>query len=247
MERFDKMLEDLRNSSGEMKSNLHLLDEIVPFEEQMKYFNYSKSLQSNKDLGLDKHYLIARLFTPDVDVEDKRYYLSTLAGMVDVVAYRAIETYHSSPPEAELANWSALALIESRILLNSELSGEKQFYLSTGLGGKENKLRFLVVIASRNRDLFTDYQRETMLHELQFSFDQNNIDVEQIEVNENYVKLFILSDLDHNPRQVVESAVRECNELGNFIDPKFIVTNIKLIDDTEIRELLKKPIVEKEE
>ncbi|MFV0468701.1 MAG: hypothetical protein ACK5MK_07230 [Dysgonomonas sp.] len=241
MDNFDDILNQLRDSSGDLKANMHMLNEIVPVEEQIKYFQYSKRIQSDKTKDVfDKHFLIARLFTPEVDVEDKRYYLTCLAGLIDIAAYRAIETYHKSPLESELANWSALALVESRILLDSELSGEKQFFVSTGLGGRDGKLRFFSVLASKDRMDFTEFQSEMILRELQFSFECNKIEMEKIEVKNNYVKMFILCDLNHNARKAIENVVKECNELGEFLDTKFIITNIKYIEDHEIENLLNK-------
>ncbi len=241
MKEFEKMLNQLRDSSGELKANMHLLNEIVPVEEQMKYFEYSKYVQSNKEnTGLDRNYLIAKLFTPEVGVEDRRYYLSALAGIVDVAAYRAIETYHSSPLEPELANWSAMALTESKILLDADLSGEKQFFVSTGLGGKQGKLRYFSVIASADRSDFNDFQKETLLRELQFAFKTHNIVVETIEPKTNYIKMFLLCGLNQDGHICIENTIKECNEMGHFVDDQFLLTNVKEIEDSEIEELLKK-------
>jgi len=241
MEKFDKMLDQLRDSSGELKENMHMLNEIVPVEEQMKYFQYSKYIQTNKEKdSLDRNYLIARLFTPEVELEDKRYYLSVLAGIVDVAAYRAIETYHKSPLEAELTYWSALALAESKILLDAELSGEKQYFVSTGLGGKAKKLRYFTVIASANREDYTEFQKETLLRELRFQFEQNDIDIEDLQIKGNYIKMLLLCGLSHDAKMCVEKAIDEANEFGDYIDHRFILTNVKQIDDDEIERLLSK-------
>ncbi len=241
MEKFDKMLNQLRDSSGELKDNMHMLNEIVPVEEQMKYFEFSKYIQNNKEKdNLDRNYLIARLFTPEVEIEDKRYYLSVLAGIVDVAAYRAIEAYHKSPLEAELSHWSALALAESKILLDGELSGEKQFFVSTGLGGKDKKLRFFSVIATADRSDYTEFQRETFLRELQFQFEKDDIDLENIEIKGNYIKILLLCGLNHDARLSVEKTISEANLYGEYIDNHFLLTNVKQIDDEEIEKLLKK-------
>lgn len=241
MENFDKILDQLRDSSGEMKANMHMLNEIVPVEEQMKYFQYSKHIQNDKEKdNLDRNYLIARLFTPEVNIEDKRYYLSVLAGIVDVAAYRAIETYHSSPLEPELGYWSALALAESKILLDAEFSGEKQFFVSTGLGGKGKKLRYFSVIASANRNEFSDFEQNTLLRELQFQFECADIEIESLEVKENYLRMIILCGLSHDARNCVRKAITEANQLGHFVDEHFLLTNVKQISDEEIHLLLKK-------
>lgn len=241
MEKFDKILDQLRDSSGELKDNMHMLSEIVPVEEQMKYFQFSKYIQKDKEKdSLDKHYLIARLFTPEVSIENKRYYLSVLAGIVDVAAYRALEAYHSNPLDPELKYWSALALAESKILLDAEFSGEKQFFVSTGLGGIGKKLRFFGVIATLSRKDFTSFQQETLIRELQFQFEKNEIDVELLEYKGNYLKMLLLCGLNHDARLCIQEAIDEANEFGDYIDPKFILTNIKPIDDDEIVEVLKK-------
>lgn len=239
MDKFDETLDQLRDSSGGMKPNLHILNEVIPIEEQMKYFQYSKYVQSEKEnTHLDKGYLIAKLFTPELNLEDRRYYLSVLAGLIDIAAYRAIETYHSSPLEPELAHWSAMALIESKVLLDAELSGEKQFYVSTGLGGKDSMLRFFSVIASADRNDFTDFQLEILERELRFAFEKNDMKLEELIPKKNYIKMLFLCDLDHDARLVIESAIQEANELGDFIDTRFIMTNIKQIEDAGIEKML---------
>lgn len=239
MDKFGKILNQLKGLSGEMKSNMHMLDEIVPVEEQMKYFQYSKYVNSQeKDKQPDRNFMIAKLFTPDISIEDKRYYLSVLAGMTDVASYRAIEAYHNSPLEKELTSWSALALTESRISLDGELSGEKQFFVSTGLGGRGGKLRYFSVIASKDRSDFTDFQKEVIKKELNFAYEAHDIDIENIDFKSNYVKIFLLCGLKFDPRACTENAIKECNEIGNFIDNRFLLTNVKLINDNEIQELL---------
>ncbi|SHF32248.1 hypothetical protein [Dysgonomonas macrotermitis] len=241
MDKFDKILNQLKDASGDMKANMHMLNEIVPVEEQMKYFQYSKYVQSqDTSMQPDRNYMIGRLFTPNVNIEDKRYYLSALAIIADVAAYRAIETYHSSPLEPELANWSALALTESKILLDADLSGEKQFFVSTGLGGRDGKLRYFSVIASKDRTPFTDFQKETILKELKFAYEASEIEVESIDFKGNYLKVFLLCDLKHDPRSYTEEAIKECNDMGDFVDKRFLLTNVKLIKDSEIEELLEK-------
>lgn len=246
MNSFDKIINQLKDSSGEMGDNMHMLNEIVPVDEQMKYFHYSKHVQKNKE-KLDRNYMIAKLFTPEANIEDKRYYLTVLAGIVDVAAYRAIETYHSSPLEPELGHWSALALAESKILLDAELSGEKQFFVSTGLGGKDKKLRYFSVIATADRKDFTNFQLETLTRELKFQFEQNNIELEELTIKGNYVKMFLLCGLSIDPRECVKKAVIEANEFGNYIDDHFLLTNIKQLNDIEITELLNKKSEEKTE
>lgn len=241
MDQFDKTLDQLKNSSGEIKANLHILDEIIPIEEQMKYFQYSKYVNSEKrQADLDINYLIAKLFTPNVELEDKRYYLTILAGMVDVASYRAIEAYHKNPLEPELTHWSALALVESKVLLDTELSEEKQYFVSTGLGGHDGKLRFFSVIASSDFTDFTLFQKVTLIKEIKFAFNENDIELEELIDRDNYLKMTFLCDMNTDLRRIIAKAIEEGNLLGGFINEKFILTNLKKIGDADIQKMLHK-------
>lgn len=243
MDEFKNTLDQLKDSSGEMKSNLHILDEIIPIEEQMKYFKYSEYIHSKRgDDQNDYRYFIHKLFSPDIEIEDRRYYLTILAGIADVAAYRAIETYRQCPLEPELSNWSAMALVENKILLDAELSGEKQFFVSTGLGGQDGMLRFFTVIASSDRTDFSDFQIEMINKELMFAFDRNSIVLEEISVHGNYLTLMLLCDLKHDIRSIINDVISECNDLGYFIDPKFILTNLKKIKNSDIERMLNRKI-----
>lgn len=239
MDEFDKILEQLKDSSGELKHNFRVLEEIVPIEEQMHYFDYSKRVRNSREY-INRDYLIGRLFSPDSDIEDRRYCLVMLAGIVDIAAYRAIETFHSSPLDPELKNWSAMALTESRILIDSDLSGEQQILVSTGLGGSNNSLRFFSIVASKDRTDFNDLQREIIDREFRFGLEHNQITIEDFSIKENYARLLLLSDLKHDLRSILSKIIKECNELGDFLDEKFMLTNVKAFDDTEIERLLKK-------
>lgn len=241
MDRFDEIINKLKDSSGALKQNFHLLEEIIPLEEQMKYFEYSQRVRDEKDY-VNRDFLVARLFAPDLDVEERRYNLSMLAGLIDIAAYRALETYHSSPLEAELAHWSALALIESRMLINTDLSGEKQLLVSTGLGGSNGMLRFFAIVASKDRSDFSELQQSIIDREFKFAFEKNEIIVEMFELKHNYLKILLLSGLSNDLRKIFENAILECNQLGDFLDERFMLTNVRQFDDQQIDDLLKEKL-----
>ena len=243
MDELDNILDHLKKSSNGESMNLHTLDEIIPVDMQIKYFQYSKYIQQSKDdSDLERDFLIAQLFSPDVDVdvEDKKYYMCILAGLVDVVAYRALEIYKNSPLELELSDWSAMALIESKMLLDKEFSGEKQLFVSTGLGGKNGLLRFFCIITTADRKDFTDLQKDILSREFSFSFQENKIEIEDLSIQKNYLKILLLSDIKCDIKALVTNVIQECNILGNFIDSHFVLTNIKKFDDAEIEEILAK-------
>ncbi|MFY9515910.1 MAG: hypothetical protein WAP46_06300, partial [Dysgonamonadaceae bacterium] len=68
--------------------SFHILEELVPIEEQMEYFRYFERLRKeNAPFVRDEE--ISILFSPDASVERKKRSLSLLASIPDVTAYRA--------------------------------------------------------------------------------------------------------------------------------------------------------------
>lgn len=239
MDNFEEILSQLRNEHGKIDSILHIIEKAIPIEEQMEYFNWAKNVRTIDDIH-HKSFWIATLFTPEIDINKKKDALSILAGLPNVAAYRAIETYNSSPLEAELANWSIMAFTESKMLLNSDLSGEKQVLISTGLGGMKSKLRFFSVIVTSDKQDYTDLQKEILTKELQFQFNQNQMEVEEFRFVENFVKIIFLATIEQNIKSIFNKIIDECNCLGCNLSKNFLLTNIKIFKDEEIRETLNK-------
>ena len=163
-----------------------------------------------------------------------------LASIPDVGAYRAIETYHSSPLEPELFNWSSMSLVGSRIILSSDLSGQQQIYVSSGLGGHEKKLRFFGLFTTNDRQPLTDLQKEIVEREFHFQLQQADVEIERFEIKDNYFTLLMLFPIDSDVRTSINEAVNEINQYGNFLDPKFLFTNVKILTEGEIDKLLEK-------
>lgn len=240
MSQQDDLLKSLRQTLREQGiDSFHVLEELVPIEEQMEYFRYFDRLRrENAPFVRDEE--IAILFSPDESVDRKKKSLSRLASIPDVGAYRAIETYHSSPLDPELFNWASMSLVGSRIILSSELSGKQQIYVSSGLGGHERKLRFFALFTSSDRSSFTCLQREIVEREFRFQLRQAGVEIEKLEIKGNYFTLLMLFPIDTEVRTSINAAVEEVNQYGNFLDSKFLFTNVKILDEKEIENLLSK-------
>lgn len=236
----DDLLAKLRQTLNEQGiDSFHILEDLVPIEEQMEYFRYFERLRrENAPFVRDEE--VAVLFSPDEPVERKKRSLSLLASIPDVGAYRSIETYHSSPLEAELLNWSSMALVSSRIILSSDLSGQQQIYISSGLGGQDKKLRFFALFTTTERAPFTDLQREIVEREFTFQLQQADVNMEKFDVKENYFTILLLFPFEKDVKTILNAAVTECNQYGNFLDSRFLFTNVKVLTEIEIENLLKK-------
>lgn len=245
MKEWNDILDRLKNTlNNQGVESFHILEDLVPIEEQMEYFKYYEKLKAaNERFARDEE--VAILFSSDATIERKKKSLTLLSSIPDVGAYRSIETYQSSPLEPELKNWASIALIGSRIVLNSDLSGKKQVYISSGLGGHENKLRFFSLFTGPTGEDFTDLQKQIIEREFKFQLEKADIEIETFEIEKNYFTILLLFSFEVDVRTVLSAALDECNKYGNFLDSKFLFTNTKMLNDAEIQELLmEKKVIE---
>lgn len=236
MKNWDHILDKLRatiNNQG--IDTFHVLEELVPIEEQTEFFRYFDELNAKKTRFVPDSE-IEMLFSPSVSVERKKECMALLSSIPDVKAYRALETYQKKPLEPELKNWSSIALLGSRIGLDSDLSGKPQVYISSGLGGHDKKLRFYSLFISKTREDFTDLQKEIVEREFRFQLENAMVDVEALEIKNNYFTILLLFPFKTDVRAILQSAIEECNQYGNFLDTRFLFTNIKVFSEDEIQE-----------
>jgi hypothetical protein len=226
---------ELQHSLEKIQGNLHVLETNVPVERQMEYFRFSEEMRDvNETITVDNQ--IEVLNSPDSSSYEIKFALSYLAVTGDVKAYRAIESYS----ETHKSDWVAMSLMQAKITLESEFSDEKQVFISTGLGGKGNQLRFFAFFKSNNRRKFSNYQKELIEKEIPFCIQNHGGTLENILVAGNYFTLVFLIHIQVDIRIMLEQAMEECNQYGDFINKSFIITNVKLFSEEEIqRELLK--------
>ena len=136
MKEDNDIFKKFRDSFSKIDGHFHILEQRVPVERQMEYFKYSEKIRKDQDKPdiskMDFSVFEDSLDDPESTVEHKKYVLSILATSRQVKAYRILEEY-AQAPDPDVADWAYMALMESRIALESELSDEKQIYISTGL------------------------------------------------------------------------------------------------------------------
>ena len=236
----DDIIKNIQQSLERMKGQLRVLESNVSVEKQMEYFQYSERIRKNstqEQTPIEEQ--IAALNNPDATTEELKHIMVCLAGSVDVASYRALETY-AQAPHLELEDWASMALMEARVALESDLSDEKQIFISTGLGGRGSKLRFFALLSSSELEPFSPYQRELVEREFPFFLEKFNIEIESLVIEENYITLVFLINFSMNMKQALEEAVTECNQYGDFLNSRYLITNTKIYNREEIEEELKK-------
>lgn len=227
----------IQDAISSLPENFSVLEEQVDVELQLEYFNYGRDIKS----GFTTEMIMQHqddLFDPDIPLEEKKNLLVLLASQEKVEAFRTIEKYAQNP-DAELHKWSILALQESRMVIQSSLLDEQQVYISTGLGGKGQKLRYFVVfIGSENVVEYQAVQRRLIQTELEFAVQKNDGNLEEINFKDNLAIAVMLLPVKTDIQSVFSSVINECNQYGDFVRHDIIITNVKRMSVAEIEEFI---------
>lgn len=235
----EEFYNDIQKMFEDLPGNFNILEEQIDLEVQMKYFELSKKVREEES---EKNYLenIDELFAQETGLERKKEILIGLAGVDDVKAYRALEKFREGAG-SEIRSWAVLALQENRMLLQTSLLDEQQFFISTGLGGKGKKLRYYVVFINSNRNrILTKTQQKLVKDELIFGLKPEEGEFESIEFSEGFCTSLVLLPVTADIKKVFSSVVEECNQYGSFLEEDMIITNVKVLSRNEILDIINK-------
>lgn len=221
-----------------LPDNFSILEEQIDIDIQVKYFELANRVRSKKNAA---KYFKSReeLFLSDISDEQRREILLAIASIDDVTAFRTIEKFVGLA-EGEMKQWAVLAFQESRMLIQSSLLDEQQVFISTGLGGKGQKLRYYVVFINKNQNIIlTKTQQKLLKDELVYELNQHKGEFESMDFSEGFSTVLVMLPLQSDLKKLFRSVIDECNQYGDFLDDDMIVTNVKVMSRNEILEMLK--------
>lgn len=237
MEENENIHDKLQELFGKDPGNFNILQRQIDVDLQMKYFDLSRKVKDELDVEevLNQS---ENLFEDEISEEEKKDLLAKLASIEDVKAFRIIEEFYADAPES-LAEWTALAYQESRMLIESRLLDQNQVLISTGLGGKGEKLRYFVVLLGRTDNYLTDLQKKVIKSEFHYILNKHDSEIEAVNFSESMATIKAVIPMKEPVKAVFEEAVVECNNYGNFLKDNFIITNVKELSFREIKDFLK--------
>ncbi|HLN73648.1 MAG: hypothetical protein ACM3O8_00195 [Methylococcaceae bacterium] len=231
--------DDIRKFSESMSIKYDILEEGIDIETQMEYLEYSHSfdlgeLTEEQTLGLGN-----MLFDARIKAEGKKKALGLLAHLGTVTAFRQIEKYYNHP-ENEVKKWTALALQECKMFLESSLTDENWCIISSGLGGTDGKLRNYFLVLPLTDQQFTPIQHRIIEDEFHLIAKDLKCTIENVDCSDIYVGITVLIPVDVAIGIFIEKGIIKCNELGDFVFEYYYVTNTDIPDRQEITEIIKK-------
>lgn len=240
MNREEDIFRQFRDTFNNTEGHFHVLEHPVPVNMQMEYFKHSAELRKKSSASMTEdevEEIFRSLEMPDASEKEKRYSLTMLASSKSVKAHRLLEEYAKHPDEC-VADWASMALMESRISLESEFSNEKQIYISTGLGGRNEKLRFFTLFISKDKLPFQDYQCRVIEREFPYLLSHEKCEIERLTVKSNHVEMIFLVPVRGDIKGILDKVIGECNQYGDFLSELFIITNVKELTESEVTEII---------
>lgn len=239
-------LKKIQEAIESLPENFSVLEEQIDVELQMEYFEYTKD-KSNNEAIEDFDEAEKQLYDPEIPDDDKKRLLVRLAGHDKVEAFRMIERFQKQA-EGVLRSWAILAIQESRMILQSSLLDEQQVFISTGLGGKGQNIRYFITLLNEDIDIeFTDTQKKLLESEFQFFLNESEGVLEEIKFENGFALGLFLFPLKKNLQDIFRSFIDECNQYGNFLREDVIITNVKKLSIDEIKEFLTQDNSKKED
>lgn len=232
-----KFYKNIQKVLDSLPDNFSILEEQIDIEVQMKYFDFARKIRT-AGRASDCFENREELFIDNTDFDRKREILVTIAAIDDVKAFRTIERFVKES-SGEIYQWAVLALQESRMLLQSSLLDEQQVFISTGLGGKGQKLRYYVVFINKKSDeVLNRTQQKILKEELMTELKSNHGEFETIDFTEGFSTAMVMLPLQTDLKTAFRNIIDECNQYGDFLNDDMILTNVKMLSRSEITEML---------
>lgn len=238
MEDHENLYEKIREILGATPGNLKILEQQIDMDLQMDYYNCSVRVREERSESWALEHK-GHLTEPDYPVHLKKELLARLASTGRVDCYRAIEAFMAHAPD-DLVSWGVLALNENRMLLESRIMDENQVFISTGLGGKDEKLRYFVVLMTRTKVDLTETQKMIIKNEFEYILKKFDALIEEADFSDYLATITLLLPMNHSLKSVFREAIEECNKYGNFLNDDFIVTNVRVLSFGEIKDFLER-------
>jgi len=230
--------EDIREFLDNLPDKLDILEQGVDFQIQKEYIDYSHTFDRGELTETETVKLSSILYDIKMSIEDKKKSLTILAHLGTIIAFRQIEKYYTNPDNA-LKQWTVLALQECKMFLASALTDQSTGFISSGLGGLNNRLRYYFLILPSSDRPFSTTQKNIIKEELSLVAEDLNSILESIDPSDTFVGLTVLAPMDISVGSLIETGIKKCNELGNFVFEPYYVTNQSIPDESEIKEIIK--------
>jgi len=230
-------LKKIQGTIESLPENFSILEERIDITLQGKYFSYAqKRKEGEKIENLSE--LENQLNNDNKKLDQKRKILVRLAGQNQIESFRILERFQKKA-KGVIKKWAVLALQESRMVMQSSLLGEQQVFISTGLGGKGQKIRYFFAFRKKEIDTpFTPGQDKIIRIELEDFLTKNEGELEKVRLSDGIVYGLFLFPLKKDLQNNFNIVLEKSNQYGNFLDDGVLITNVQALSLNEIKDII---------
>ncbi|HEX2395952.1 MAG TPA: hypothetical protein VHI78_11450 [Bacteroidales bacterium] len=234
MARYDNIFDKIQELLGCIPGSVSILEQQIDSDVQTEYYNYAQNLQKkfNPEDVLRNRNIV---FEEDLTPEDRKDMMVKLATIDNIEAYRTLEKCTGTMTD-QLKDWAILALQENRLLLESKLLDQNRILISTGLGGKGLKLRYFTALMSLNK-IYSEFEQKVIVNEVHYAFKKIEGELESIHFDKELCTILGMIPLQVAVQKFYDDIISECNLYGDFMNRQYIITNVKVIPNPEIRKM----------
>lgn len=229
--------ENIKKFLDNLPDNYDLLEEGIDKKVHEEYVGYSGSFGTSELEKKEIMVLGKALQYPNGDHVMKKRALVILAHTGMITAFRQIEAYYKNP-DKELRQWAALALQECKMFIESALLEESRGFISTGLGGKGDRLRYYFLVLPLTDETFSSTQKKILKDEFSQACKNLNSMMEMMDLTDKYAGFTVLVPMDVAIGSVIDTGIKNCNEMGEFVFGYYYVTNQDIPDADEIEKAI---------
>jgi len=224
---------DNPENSKNVLDSFVLIDKPIDLSTQEEYLSFSETMDFD---NVDYEEVLMesdRLFDKHTPIELKKKILILLAHLGSPESCRRLEKY-LKVSDRNLRDWALLSLKECRTFLESVLLQEESGFISTGLGGKDNKLRYYFIVSSKDGLPLSETHRNTLKIGFEKISHKYKSEIEETNFEATYGMIGILIPMDVAVGEVIEGGISECNKTSEFLFHHYYVTNVKKPTNEEI-------------
>ena len=218
-----------------------LPEQFIVTEEELDQEVYAQFLAEMEELEPDSDCAALlgqgqQLSSDTLSHAQKKNILAQLAIRGTAEGYQLLQQYCSNC-EPALEQWAKIALYECQMHMETDLFDAPVGLVSTGLGGEEEWLRYIFVLALQGECPVEEQQQE-IESTLGRVCQQNHSKVEQVQFSPSYLSVQILVPLDEAVGEVVEEVIARLNQHDGRVREEYMVTNVAVPSEEEIQSFL---------
>ena len=221
---------------GDMPERFSITEEEIDPIIYQEFYEYLSKLPIGED---DEDRVLqegARLIDATVQVREKKEIIVRLAQLGTVKAYRLLERYLGQA-DGEFKHWGRAGIRHCQMLLEGSLSDKSVGRISTGLGGKDNRLRYILIVGLLKPASLPEQKRliEEAFHQ---TCQHHHSAAEGFKFTISYVQVSLLVSMDIPVGQVIDESIQAINERAPCLHERYFVTNVNQPTEEEVQQYL---------